>query len=56
MNPFDRKEQELTVTAVSRNLPPSALCQQAILSEKDTSIAADGALAKANTRHDLHGQ
>src|SRR5204863_2896884 len=44
MKPFDLTDQGLTVEAVHRNLPASALYEHAIRYEKDASIAENGAL------------
>lgn len=44
MSHFDLSGHELTVAAVHRNLPPSALYEHAIRYEKDSSIAENGAL------------
>ncbi len=44
MNPFDLTAHELTVSEVHRNLPPSSLYEHAIRFDRDTSIAANGAL------------
>jgi phosphoenolpyruvate carboxykinase (ATP) len=44
MSQFDLKDHELTVAEVHRNLPPSALYEDAIRHEKDSSIAENGAL------------
>jgi phosphoenolpyruvate carboxykinase (ATP) len=44
MNPFSLNAHELTVGEIHRNPPPSSLYEHAIRYEKDTSIAANGAL------------
>jgi phosphoenolpyruvate carboxykinase (ATP) len=44
MTHFTLIEHEITVPEIHRNLPPSALYEQAIRHEKDTSIAENGAL------------
>jgi phosphoenolpyruvate carboxykinase (ATP) len=44
MSQFDLKNQELTVAAVYRNLPPSSLYEHAVRYEKDSRIAENGAL------------
>ncbi|HXY24146.1 MAG TPA: phosphoenolpyruvate carboxykinase (ATP) [Candidatus Acidoferrum sp.] len=44
MNVFDLKDQELTVSQVHRNLPPSVLYEHAVRHEKDSGIAENGAL------------
>ncbi|MEJ2007130.1 MAG: phosphoenolpyruvate carboxykinase (ATP) [Acidobacteriota bacterium] len=44
MGAFDLKANEITVSQVHRNLPPSALYEDAIRYERDSSIAENGAL------------
>jgi phosphoenolpyruvate carboxykinase (ATP) len=44
MDSFRLDEQQLAVSVVHRNPPPSALYEHAIRYEKDASIAENGAL------------
>jgi phosphoenolpyruvate carboxykinase (ATP) len=44
LNTFDLKDQQLSVSEVHHNLPPSALYEHAIRYDKDASIAENGAL------------
>src|SRR6516162_9415537 len=44
MDGFDLKDQNLTVSEIHHNLPPSVLYEHAIRHDKDASIAENGAL------------
>src|ERR1700719_636319 len=43
-DPFNLKDDGITVAEIHRNLPPSALYEHAMRYEKDASIAENGAL------------
>jgi len=56
--PFDLKDHDVIVADIHRNLPPSALYENAIRYEKDASIAENGAgcLFRSQNRPLAQGQ